>query len=156
MRLKIEEELYNVLQNHVFAVFVFIRCWKWIVRRDCASHSTRYIMYYIMFAVKTAKYGQSRRYGNIGNVNQTLYLYTYYVHIKYTDSVCARVYLGTYIRSPSISILGKSQYLAYSRRINRLPTYIPPSCGGRLHHRFVYEGLSGSALHGPDNRRRKS
>lgn len=53
------------------------------------TQRTQYIMYYIMIAVKTAKYGQSRRYGNIGNVNQTLYLYTYYVHIKYTDSACA-------------------------------------------------------------------
>ena len=42
----------------------------------------QYKIYYIMVAVKTAKYGQSRRYGNIGIVNQTLYLYTYYVHIN--------------------------------------------------------------------------
>lgn len=43
-----------------------------------AAHNTIY--YIILIAAKTAKYGQSRRYENIGNVNQTLYLYTYYVH----------------------------------------------------------------------------
>lgn len=48
-----------------------------------AAHSTIY--YIILIAAKTAKYGQSRRYENIENVNQTLYLYTYYVHIIYTD-----------------------------------------------------------------------